>query len=232
MPWRPTGLWDVEAHRCGWGCQPYAPAGRPLPPGRFLVLISVRGRVDHMAIVRLANLANWKIQWPHREWNPRPFSLWHSASTNYATACPYPTSSPVILIYRAVSSSDYTAPNNRKTLWPNLKFHGLFLVGMKRQERHQAWTVGSLAEYWTQYVPNESEKRYRLRQSDWSVCLQHICSYLHAFSYDPNRMKNWSRMLQVFSRTCVFWLTLFQLTAVSITSGDFYFIWKLIKLVN
>jgi hypothetical protein len=25
-------------------------AGRPLPPGRFLVLISVRGRVDHMAI--------------------------------------------------------------------------------------------------------------------------------------------------------------------------------------
>jgi hypothetical protein len=28
-------------------------AGRPLPPGRFLVLISVRGRVDRRAVVRL-----------------------------------------------------------------------------------------------------------------------------------------------------------------------------------
>jgi hypothetical protein len=49
-PWRPIGLWDVEAptfstqsaHRWRWGCQPSAPAGRPLPPERFLVLISVK----------------------------------------------------------------------------------------------------------------------------------------------------------------------------------------------
>jgi hypothetical protein len=46
-PWRTIGLWDIEAptlfrqsvHRCRWGCQPYTPASRPLPPGRFLVLI-------------------------------------------------------------------------------------------------------------------------------------------------------------------------------------------------
>jgi hypothetical protein len=32
-----------SAHRWRWGCQPYAPAGGPLSPERFLVLISVRG---------------------------------------------------------------------------------------------------------------------------------------------------------------------------------------------
>jgi hypothetical protein len=46
-PYRPIGLWDVEAptfsrqsnHRQECHCQPYVPARRPLPPGRFLVLI-------------------------------------------------------------------------------------------------------------------------------------------------------------------------------------------------
>jgi hypothetical protein len=35
-------------------------AGRPLPPVRFLVLISVRGRVDSRATVRLEGLAQLK----------------------------------------------------------------------------------------------------------------------------------------------------------------------------
>jgi hypothetical protein len=56
-------------------------AGRPLPPGRFLVLISVRGWVDTRAIVRLEGYGQLKKS------NPRPSGLWHSASTNYPTAC-------------------------------------------------------------------------------------------------------------------------------------------------
>jgi hypothetical protein len=35
-------------------------AGRPLPPGRFLVLISVRDQVDPRAIVRLEELGQLK----------------------------------------------------------------------------------------------------------------------------------------------------------------------------
>jgi hypothetical protein len=60
--WKPIELWDVEAPifldirlTVVAICQPYVPVGSPLPPGRFLVLISVRGWV---AIVRLEMLGH------------------------------------------------------------------------------------------------------------------------------------------------------------------------------
>jgi hypothetical protein len=53
-------------------------AGRPLPPGILLALISVRGRVNPRAIVRLEEYVNWKNPL-HRDSNPRPFGLYHTA---------------------------------------------------------------------------------------------------------------------------------------------------------
>jgi hypothetical protein len=74
-PWRPIGLRDVEAitfsrqsaNRFQWGCQPYRQAALYLP-GRFLVVISVRGWVDP----RQEGLGKLKIQLPPQESNPLP----------------------------------------------------------------------------------------------------------------------------------------------------------------
>jgi hypothetical protein len=64
---RPIRFWDVEdpifsiqhAHNWWWGCQSYASAGCPLPPGGFLVPIS-RGRVNPRDAVRPEGLGKLK----------------------------------------------------------------------------------------------------------------------------------------------------------------------------
>jgi hypothetical protein len=62
-PWRPKGLWDVEAptfsrqsaHRWLWGCQLNAPAGRPLPPeySWFSFLLEAESTQGHSATGRI-----------------------------------------------------------------------------------------------------------------------------------------------------------------------------------
>jgi hypothetical protein len=49
--------------------------GRPLPPGRFLVLISVRGSVDPKAIVRLEGLGKLKSRMTSTGKEPATFRL-------------------------------------------------------------------------------------------------------------------------------------------------------------
>jgi hypothetical protein len=79
-PWSSIGLWDVEAsrqsaHRWRWGYQPYAPAGRPLPARRFLVLISVRDWVDSRAVVRLEGLGQLENSMTSSAYEPHIFRL-------------------------------------------------------------------------------------------------------------------------------------------------------------
>jgi hypothetical protein len=81
-PWRPIGLWDVEtptfsrqsAHRWRWCCQPYAPAVL-YPPGRFLVLLSVRGWVDFGPTMLLEGSGQLKNQMISSGFEPAIFLL-------------------------------------------------------------------------------------------------------------------------------------------------------------
>jgi hypothetical protein len=81
-PWRPIGLWEVEAptssrqstHRWRWDCQPYAPTAL-YQPGKFLVLISVRGWVDPRAIVRLEGLFQLKNPVTSSGFDPATYRL-------------------------------------------------------------------------------------------------------------------------------------------------------------
>jgi hypothetical protein len=64
-------------------------AGHPLPPGRFLVLISVRGFYGPRAIEWLEGLGEVKNPMTSLGIESVTFRLAaQSASTNYATACP------------------------------------------------------------------------------------------------------------------------------------------------
>jgi hypothetical protein len=66
---------DKSTHRWRWDCQPYSPTGYPLPPGRFLVLISVRSWVDPRVIVRLEELGQLKNPVTSSRIEPATFRL-------------------------------------------------------------------------------------------------------------------------------------------------------------
>jgi hypothetical protein len=98
-PWRPTGLWDVDAptfsrqsaHRWQWGCQPYAIAAQPNPSSRTMAL----GSTEPLKEMSTRNLPGSKGR-PARKsdtltatceptvlkiWEPRRFTtLWASTS--------------------------------------------------------------------------------------------------------------------------------------------------------
>jgi hypothetical protein len=65
---RPLGLWDIEAptysrqsaHRWQWVYQPCMLASSQLPPGGFLVLISIRGLVNSGATVWLEGVGQMR----------------------------------------------------------------------------------------------------------------------------------------------------------------------------
>jgi hypothetical protein len=62
-------------------------ADRPLPPGIFLVLISVRGCVYPRAILRLEGLNQLKSLIPSSGIETSTFRLQLSASSNYDMSC-------------------------------------------------------------------------------------------------------------------------------------------------
>jgi hypothetical protein len=75
-PWRPIGLWDVEApifsrqsaHRWRWGCQPYAPEAPHFQEDSWYSFGSfVRGWVAPGAIVRLEGLGQFSKFYPFEE---------------------------------------------------------------------------------------------------------------------------------------------------------------------
>jgi hypothetical protein len=77
-PWRPIGLWDVEAptysrqsaHRWRWGCKPYAPAILYFQANSWYSSL-LEAESTPGPYCGWKDWVNWKIQWPHSESNPR-----------------------------------------------------------------------------------------------------------------------------------------------------------------
>jgi hypothetical protein len=66
-----------STHRCLWG-QHYAPAALyPQEDSWYLFLVEAESTPGPQCCWK--NIVNWKNEWPHRESNPRPSVLWHSA---------------------------------------------------------------------------------------------------------------------------------------------------------
>jgi hypothetical protein len=94
-------IFRYSTHRWRQGCQPYAPAAF-YPPGRFLLLISVRGWVDSRAKVRLEGLKKSTLS---GTWTGGP---------PVCSIVPQPTTLPrAPLIYKGLKSSGSAGPVRR-----------------------------------------------------------------------------------------------------------------------
>jgi hypothetical protein len=181
-------MWEVEgltfsrqsAHRWRYGCLPYAPAVF-YPPGKFLILLSVRGWVDLRAIVLLEGLDQLK--------NPMTSSGFEQAT--FRLVVPQPTTLPrdknplkwTLLQLNSYSTTGCLPPINsswRQAAWdprPEISFN---------------WTVTAIVLTWHPIWPEDgfvfmnmlglsSSVRFALIECYWKFLLlrymQVLCQY-------------------------------------------------------
>jgi hypothetical protein len=148
-------------------------AGRPLPPGRFLVLISVRGWVDPRAIVRLEGLGQLKTSSDLN--GDRSRDRQTCSIVPQPTTLPRVTKNELIIIVFCSSWSPYLTSQQRVELFISYKYTGSS-VGAYRW-RFQALQMhtqkyGQESIRWVRFRPQlqVSERFKTARSVDHSKC--------------------------------------------------------------